>query len=78
MSRKTISLNESVYNDLNDAKGEDESFSDTVERLLSTADSPDGTGEQKMNTLTIDHIDDIANRTARKTADELENRQRRP
>lgn len=35
MSSKNISLREDVYRELKRAKGEDESFSDVIERLLS-------------------------------------------
>jgi len=34
MSSKTISLKEETYNQLNRAKGPDESFSDAIDRLL--------------------------------------------
>ena len=34
MSSKTISLKEETYNQLNRAKGPDESFSDVIDRLL--------------------------------------------
>jgi predicted CopG family antitoxin len=36
MSSKKVSLREDVYRELKAAKGEDESFSDVVERLLAT------------------------------------------
>jgi predicted CopG family antitoxin len=36
MSSKNISLREDVYRTLKEAKGQDESFSDVIERLLST------------------------------------------
>lgn len=35
MSSKNISIREDVYRELKRAKGEDESFSDVIERLLS-------------------------------------------
>jgi Uncharacterized ACR, COG1753. len=36
MSSKTISLKEETYNQLDRAKGPDESFSDAIDRLLGT------------------------------------------
>lgn len=38
MSSKNISIREDVYRTLKDVKGEDESFSDVIERLLKSQD----------------------------------------
>lgn len=40
MGSKTISLKEETYNRLHRAKGEDESFSDVIDRLLREGDHP--------------------------------------
>lgn len=40
MTHKTISLSEDTYNRLSRAKGEDESFSDAIDRLLVEAEPP--------------------------------------
>ncbi|QIO24250.1 antitoxin VapB family protein [Haloarcula sp. JP-L23] len=40
MPSKTISLKEETYERLRRAKGDDESFSDVVDRLLRTGDHP--------------------------------------
>lgn len=63
--RKTITLREPAYDALDDAKREDESFSDTVERL---ADGP--AGEHTPNTVAVENVDEIA----RAAASEVENR----
>jgi predicted CopG family antitoxin len=69
MSRKTISIDEDVYDDLEELKRDDDSWTDLLRRL-STGQG----GEHDLNTLTEEHIDDIATETARRTARELENR----
>jgi len=66
--RKTITLRESAYDALDDAKREDESFSDTVERLADGSE-----GEHTPNTVAVTNVDEIA----RRTADEVENRMTR-
>lgn len=79
MGRKTLTIPEAVYEDLDDVKGDDESFGDTIERLIEAAnadESGDGDGEHDPNTLTEDHIPDIAGATAREAADLLEERLR--
>ncbi len=79
MGRKTLTIPEEIYEDLDDVKGDDESFGDTIDRLIEAADADepgDGTGEHDPNTLTEDHIPDIAGATARETADILEERLR--
>lgn len=40
MGSKTISLREETYDRLERTKGEDESFSDAIDRLLGTEDQP--------------------------------------
>ena len=40
MGSKTISLKEETYNRLERAKGDDESFSDAIDRLLGTEEQP--------------------------------------
>lgn len=40
MASKTISLSEDTYNRLSRAKGEDESFSDVIDRLLGEDEHP--------------------------------------
>lgn len=61
MARKTVSLSESAYNELNDEKQDGESFSDTVKRLAN---------EPEPMPLTADDISLIATQTA----EEVENR----
>jgi len=79
MGRKTLTIPEEVYEDLDDVNHEEESFGDTIARLVDAVDgaeSGDPTGEHDPNTLTEDHIPDIASATARETADILEERLR--
>jgi len=66
--RKTITLRASAYDALDDAKREDESFSDTVERLAGESD-----GEHTPNTVVAENVDEIA----RAAATEVENRMTR-
>jgi predicted CopG family antitoxin len=42
MGSKTVSLREETYDRLERAKGDDESFSDVIDRLLRTDDQPLG------------------------------------
>ena len=77
MGRKTITVPEPVYDDLDDVSRDDESFGDTIARLTEAdgdGESHAGTGEHSPNTLTVDHIEDIAAQTASQTAAELEDR----
>jgi len=79
MGRKTLTIPEEIYEDLDDVNREDESFGDTIARLVDAVEGGelgDGTGEHDPNTLTEDHIPDIAGATARETADILEERLR--
>jgi len=79
MGRKTLTIPGEVYEDLDDVNREEESFGDTIARLVDAVDgaeSGDPTGEHDPNTLTEDHIPDIASATARETADILEERMR--
>lgn len=69
MSRKTISIDEQVHENLQEMKRDNDSWSDLLRRL-----SDGQGGEHDLNTLTEEHIDDIATETARQTARELENR----
>lgn len=57
MASKTISLKESTYNELARAKGDGESFSDVVDRLL-------GAQEEPLDEL-VDLLDDEAVETVR-------------
>jgi len=66
--RKTITLRESAYDALDDAKREDESFSDTVERLADGSEA-----EHTPNTVAVENVDEIA----RAAATEVENRMTR-
>lgn len=77
MGRKTITVPEPIYDDLDYVNRDDESFGDTIARLIvadEDAGSHAGTGEHSPNTLTVDHIEDIAALTAQQTAAEVENR----
>jgi len=79
MGRKTVTIPEEVYEDLDDVNDEDESFGDTISRAIDAlegAESGEGTGEHDPNTLREEHIPDIAGATARETADLLEERLR--
>jgi predicted CopG family antitoxin len=73
MARTAATISEAAYEALADAKRENESFTDAVLRLTDEK-PPDGGGELGMNTLTEDHIADIADETAWRTAEELEHR----
>jgi len=72
MARKTVTISEAAYEQLAAAKRDEESFTDIVLRLTSE-EPPDG-GEHRPNTLTEEHIEDIATLTASRTAAELERR----
>lgn len=79
-NRKNLSVSAEAYTALADEKREGESFTDVVLRLCAGEDSegesdPDGDAfDLSGDVLTESHLDDIASRTARKTADEVENR----
>lgn len=79
MGRKTLTIPEEVYEDLDDVNREEESFGDTIARLVDAVEggeSGDDAGEHAANTLREEHIPDIASATARETADILEERLR--
>ncbi|MFB6189347.1 MAG: antitoxin VapB family protein [Halapricum sp.] len=73
--RKHLSILADVYERLEAHKHEDESWSDLVERAADALEE-DGNEDDVngLETLTEEHIDDIAARTARKTADEVQDR----
>ena len=75
MTRKTITVDEAVFERLEALKG-NESWSTLLDRLADADESQDGdvNSTNASEPLTVDHIPDIANRTTRQTADELENR----
>lgn len=75
--RTTISVSQAAYDALATEKREGESFSDVVLRVCGdseTVEAPAPSVELPDDVLTEAHIEDIAARSARKTADEVENR----
>lgn len=74
MSRKTITVDESVYDRVDEVKRDEESWSDCLLRLVNTLESGDCDQSEHTDVLTESHIDDIVARTARQTATEVENR----
>jgi len=82
MSRKTISVDDKVYERWAKHKRDDESWTDILERGVdalndaeSTAESPDGDDGRTMDAvepLTEDHIDDIAAEVERRVERALE------
>lgn len=71
MSRKHVSTTETAFEALDAQRKADESWSELFERA---AEALDGGVETGPETLTRDDVDDIAALTARRTADEAENR----
>ena len=63
MSSKNISLREDVYRALSEEKGEDESFSDTINRLISAR-----RGEHPLYDIVGILDEDEANRVRERTA----------
>jgi hypothetical protein len=72
MSRKSITVDASVYERLADHKDADESWSDFGARVADTLEDDDG-GEHKPSTVAVTNVDEVA----RATADEVENRMTR-
>lgn len=75
--RKTLTIPKSVYDDLDDVNLEDESFGDTIARLVEAVDGA-GEGEHSPNTPSLEEIREvIREETAelpRETASEVEGR----
>jgi len=76
MGRTTITAGDEGYEAIAAHKGEDESWTELLKRAADALEADDGGGELAPNTLTEEHIEDIAARTSRRTADELEDRLR--
>lgn len=78
MTRQSITVSKQAFERLKEHKRDGESWTDFGNRvadLLDGVEPPDAAGECGLNSadvLTKDHIDDIANRAARRTVDELE------
>lgn len=70
MTRKTISLDKETYDRLAELKQDNESWTEFGDRVAGEIDGRDG--EHEVNTLTEDHIDDIAGETARRVVQDLE------
>ena len=66
MGRKTISIDEDLFDDLSEAKSEDESWTDFLRNLA------DG-DLNSVNTVVVENVDEIA----RAAGDEVENRMTR-
>ena len=74
VDRTTISVSQAAHDALAAEKREDESFTDVVLRLCADSEVDAPTTDVPDGVLTVDHLEDISARTARKTADEVENR----
>lgn len=76
MGRKTLSVDDETYAALSEHKQDGESWNGCLFRLATNRDPPESVNacEQMADVLTPDHIEDIATRTAKQTADEVENR----
>ena len=75
MSRKTISVDDEVYERWVEHKRDDESWTDTLERGADALESEDGDVNASVNkskTLTEEHIDDIAAEVERRVERTLE------
>jgi len=70
--RKTISVDSETYATLYALKRDGESWSATLSRAAEALESQ--AGDVNANALTVSHIDDIAARVSRQTAEEVENR----
>lgn len=77
MARKTITVREAVYDRLDGHKGDDESFSDLLDRAVNALEAQEGEAGEHGEQLTTAHIDDIAAEVSHRTATELENRLQR-
>lgn len=79
--RKTITIDADLHAQLQSQKRGSESWTAFLQRLQQQADEAQADPQEAhpvddLETLTEDHIDDIATRTARRTADEVETRLR--
>ena len=74
MSRKTITIDEATFERLDGLRREEESWTELAERAADVLEAEtDGLdGEHTPNTLTEDHINDIASETASRVVRDLE------
>lgn len=71
-TRKTLTVARSPFERCAELKREGESWSEFLHRAADALETDTGRTEHESNTLTEDHIDDIATAAARRTAEELE------
>jgi len=71
--RTTITADNDAVDAVAAHKRDEDSWTDVLFRAAEALEAVEGDGEHGLNTLTEDHIDDIAARTAERTADEVEN-----
>lgn len=72
--RTTLTADDDAVDAVAAHKRDEDSWTDVLFRAAEALEAVEGDGELNPNTLTEEHIDDIAARTAERTADEVENR----
>jgi predicted CopG family antitoxin len=76
MATKTIGIREEVYERLKAQKRDDESFTDTVERLLEEAGTDWREGFGTLSTADAEELERVAERSRRQSTEGLTDRQR--
>jgi len=76
MATKTIGIREEVYERLKAQKRDDESFTDTVERLLEEAGTDWREGFGTLSTADAEELERVAERSRQQSSDGLTDRQR--
>lgn len=76
MATKTIGIREEVYERLKAQKRDDESFTDTVERLLEEAGTDWREGFGTLSVAEAEELERAAERSRQQSSDGLTNRQR--
>lgn len=76
MTTKTIGIREEVYERLKAQKRDDESFTDTVERLLEEAGTDWREGFGTLSTADAEELERVAERSRRQSTEGLTDRQR--
>ena len=76
MATKTIGIREEVYERLKSQKRDDESFTDTVERLLEASATDWREGFGTLSTPDAEELERVAERSRRQSTDGLSDRQR--
>ena len=76
MAKKTIGIREEVYERLKAQKRDDESFTDTVERLLEESATDWRSGFGSLGTAEAEELERIAERSRQQSTEGLTDRQR--